>query len=88
MAHSPSAKKRIRQNLKNNLANRRRKEAVKQVVRSFQDKVTGGDSAGAAEALKAVYKKIDQVTAKGTMHKKTASRRKSRLAKQLTKTAK
>ncbi len=83
MANRSSAKKRIRQGVKRNLRNRRRKEAVKRVVRDFKDKLVGGDVEGATEALKGAYKKIDQVTAKGTIHKNTAARRKSALAKQL-----
>lgn len=83
MAHSASAKKRIRQNEKRRLRNRRRMESIKTVIRDFNDKVHAGDTDGAAEALKAAYKRIDQVAAKGTLHKNTAARRKSFLAKQL-----
>ncbi|NQU75212.1 MAG: 30S ribosomal protein S20 [Planctomycetes bacterium] len=87
MANSLSSKKRIRQNLNRQLRNRRRKESVKLVVRDFKDKLSHGDTPAAAEALKEVYKKIDQITAKGTLHKNTAARRKSSLAKQLNTTA-
>jgi len=73
----------MRQNAKRNLLNRRRKESVKRAVRDFKDKLADGDVAAAAEALKGAYKKIDQITAKGTIHKNTAARRKSALAKQL-----
>ena len=83
VAHSRSAKKRVRQNIKRQLRNRRRKESVKRAVREFQDTLGQGDTAGAADALKQVYKKIDQTAAKGTIHKNTAARRKSTLAKQL-----
>ena len=85
MAHSRSAKKRIRQNEKHRLLNRRRMSGMKQAVREFEEKLQGGDTAGAGEALKAAYKKIDQVAAKGVLHKNTAARRKSRLAKALAK---
>ncbi|NLF32058.1 MAG: 30S ribosomal protein S20 [Planctomycetes bacterium] len=85
MAHSPSAKKRIRQNEKRRLLNRRRVSGMKQAMREFEEKLRGGDKAGAGEALKVAYKKIDQVAAKGVLHKNTAARRKSRLAKALAK---
>ena len=88
MAHSLSAKKRIRQNLKHQRQNRRRKESIKRVVRDFKDKLSAGQTAEAAEALKLAYKKIDQVAAKGTLHANTAARHKSRLAKQLAAEAK
>ena len=39
----------------------------------------------AAEQLKLVYKQLDKVAAKGTIHKNAASRKKSRLASQLNK---
>jgi small subunit ribosomal protein S20 len=87
VAHSLSSKKRIRQNAKRNARNRWRKDQVKQVVRGFDDALKSGDKAKAVEQLQAVYKKIDQVAAKGTIHKKTADRRKSRLTKQLNKLA-
>ena len=43
MAHSLSAKKRIRQNRKNRARNRARKDAVKQQVKSFLGAMAGGD---------------------------------------------
>ena len=81
MAHCLSAKKRIRQNAKRQLRNRRRKESVKRAVRDFTDKLAAGDHAAATEAMKEAYKRIDQTAAKGTIHKNTAARRKSALAR-------
>ncbi len=83
MANSASAKKRIRQNVKQRARNRWRKDLVKGVVRQFNDSVHDGNKDKAAEDLKAVYKQLDKIAAKGAIHKKTASRRKSRLAKRL-----
>ncbi len=83
MAHSLSAKKRVRQNAKHRLANRRRKEDLKDTVRQFRTALASGDKTAASKALSEAYKKIDQVSAKGTVHKKTAARRKSLLARQL-----
>ena len=40
----------------------------------------------AAECLKVVFKQLDQVAATGTIHKKTADRRKSRLTMKLNNT--
>lgn len=87
MAHSLSAKKRIRQNEKARLRNRRRKLQIKDAVKQLDDQIDAGQSDQAAETLKAVYKTLDKVAAKGTIHKKTAARRKSRLAKRLNKLA-
>ena len=83
MANTSSAKKRIRQNVKRRARNRWRKELVKDAVRQFSQSVSDGDKGKAAEGLRAVYKQLDKVAAKGAIHKKTAARRKSRLAKRL-----
>ena len=83
MAHSLSAKKRIRQNVKRRARNRWRKEQIKEAVRTFNEALRDGDKAKAAEQLKVVYQKLDKVAAKGTIHKNMASRKKSRLAKRL-----
>ncbi|HOB74357.1 MAG TPA: 30S ribosomal protein S20 [Phycisphaerae bacterium] len=83
MAHSLSSKKRIRQNVKRRALNKARKTQIKLKVRSFTEAVASGDKAKAIEACKAAIKKVDQVAAKGTIHKNTASRRKSRLQKKL-----
>ncbi len=83
MANTSSAKKRIRQNVKQRARNRWRKELVKDVVRQFNQAIQDGDKDKAAENLQAVYKQLDKIAAKGTIHKRTASRRKSRLAQRL-----
>jgi small subunit ribosomal protein S20 len=83
VAHSLSAKKRIRQNAKRRALNRRRKAQVKGVIKELDQALHGGDRAKAAEQLKAVYKKLDQIAAKGVIHRNTAARKKSRLARRV-----
>lgn len=83
MAHSLSAKKRVRQNAKSRARNRARKDAVKTEVRAFTVAVASGDAAKAAEQFNAVSSRLAKVAAKGTLHKNTAARRRSRLAKRL-----
>lgn len=83
MAHSLSAKKRIRQNEKHRAINKARKGQVKAQVRAFTEALATGDKTKATETLRAAIKKVDQVAAKGTLHKNAASRKKSRLQKQL-----
>ena len=41
--------------------------------------IKAGDKPKAAELLKVAYERVDKTAAKGTMHKNTASRRKSLL---------
>ena len=85
MAHSISAKKRDRQNAKHRGRNRWRKDQVKTAARAFEKSLSEGNKDAAAAQLKVVYKKLDQIAAKGTIHKNAASRTKSRLAKRLAK---
>jgi small subunit ribosomal protein S20 len=87
VAHSLSAKKRIRQNTKARARNRWRKDQIKQVVREFDDAVKANDKAKATEQLKAVFSTLDKVASKNTIHKNAASRQKARLSKRLAKLA-
>lgn len=83
MAHSLSAKKRIRQNIKHRARNRARKEQVKDQVKAFTAVLGTGDFAKAEGELRKVARRLDRTAAKGTIHKNTASRKRSRLAKRL-----
>ena len=83
MANSISSAKRVRQNARNRTRNRQRKSAIKAQTRKFGESLHQGDLVGAEKSLAAVQKKLDQVAAKGTLHRNTAARRKSRLARQL-----
>jgi small subunit ribosomal protein S20 len=85
VAHSLSAKKRIRQNETRRARNRARKSEVKGEVRKLADAMQEKDVAKAQEQFRTVVKKIDQIAVKGTLHKNTAARKKSRLAKRLNK---
>ncbi len=83
MPHSLSAKKRLRQSAKRRGRNRWRKEQIKEAVREFNEALRAGDKDKAAEQLKVVYKRLDHVAAKGTIHKNTAARKKSRLTRRM-----
>ena len=85
MAHSLSAKKRIRQNAKRRGLNRWRKTQMKDAIRDFDEALKAGDKPKATEQLSVAFKQLDRTAAKGTIHKNTASRRKSRMAKALNK---
>lgn len=83
MAHSLSAKKRVRQNLKQRARNRARKGAIKDQTKLFLSAMTKGDVATAEKELNKVVSVMDKVAVKHTIHKKQASRRRSRLTKRL-----
>ena len=83
MAHSLSAKKRVRQNLKHRTINRARKSQLKTQTKHFEEILEKGDVTAAAEQFRLLTKKLDKTASTSTMHKKTAARKKSRLAKKL-----
>ena len=83
MANLASAKKRNKQNERNRRRNRARKSVIKTETRKVLDAIHAGDSETAQERFSHVTKKLDQASAKSTMHRNTAARRKSRLAKKL-----
>lgn len=83
MAHSLSAKKRIRQNTKRKVTNRARKSQVKTQIKHLEATLSSGDVNTASEQYRLLVKKLDKTAATSTMHKKTAARKKSRLAKKL-----
>jgi len=83
VAHSISAKKRVRQNLKARAHNRFRKEQIKDQVKAFTAALTAGDFKKAAEELNKTTQRLDKVSTKGTIHRRAASRKRSRLTKRL-----
>jgi small subunit ribosomal protein S20 len=83
VAHSLSAKKRVRQNVKRRMINRARKSRIKTLIKHFEAALAGGDAKAASEQYKLVVKRLDKTAATSTMHKKTAARKKSRLARRL-----
>jgi len=83
VAHSLSAKKRVRQNTKSKMINRTRKSQLKKQIKGFEAALGGGDVAAASVEYQKVSRKLDKTASTSTMHKKTAARKKSRLAKKL-----
>lgn len=83
MAHSISAKKRIRQNEKHRSRNRARKEGLKIQTKSFLSALAKGDKTAAGTELNKTVVLLDRLAAKNTLHRNTASRKRSRLTKRL-----
>jgi len=83
VAHSLSAKKRVRQNVRRRTANRARRSQIKTMVKRLDATMAEGDVKSASEQFHVVVKKLDKVASTSTMHKKTAARKKSRLARRL-----
>ncbi len=83
MAHSISAKKRVRQNARRKGLNRSRRSQVKTQIKHFEAALSEGKVSVAGDQFRLTAKKLDKAGATSTMHKKTAARKKSRLARKL-----
>ena len=83
MAHSKSARKRIRQNLARRLLNHSQKSALRTLIKKFDAAATSGNAESAATLILAVQRKIDKAASKNILHRGTADRIKSRLAARL-----
>jgi small subunit ribosomal protein S20 len=81
VAHSLSAKKRVRQTLKRNARNRARKAVLKDQLKTFTLTLAGGDKAKIDAEMNKTASRLDKLAAKGTIHKNAAARKRSRLAK-------
>lgn len=83
MAHTLSAKKRIRQNINNRALNRWRKRQIHDAVRDFESTLHAGDFSAAQASYVKVVSILDKVACKGTIHRNKAARHKSQFAKRL-----
>ena len=86
MPNIKSAIKRVKVNEKKNLRNRIVKSKVKTAMKKF-DAELAENPANAGAQYSATTSAIDKAVAKGIVHKNTANRKKSRLAKQMVKAA-
>jgi len=90
MAHSLSAKKRARQNLKIRLHNKQIKSRLRTVIKNTRELIAGYKAPKEGEkptdinmllsSLSTAYGVLDKAAKGGVIHKKKASRLKSRLA--------
>lgn len=88
MPNTKSAAKAMRQANRRRVNNTRTKTKFKAAVKKVKKLVTETNIADAAAALKDAMSTMDKAVKKGVMHKNTASRKKSRLAKSINKLAK
>ena len=83
MANSPQSKKRARQRIRRTMINRARMSRIRTFIRGVEDAIAGGDGAAAAEALRRAQPEIMRGVTKGVLHRNTASRKISRMAKRI-----
>ncbi len=83
MARSASSQKFHRQSEKRRLANKARKSSIRTFTKKAVSAAETGDAEGAAKFQKVSQSMIDKFAKTSGMHKNTAARRKSRLAKRI-----
>jgi small subunit ribosomal protein S20 len=88
MANTKSAKKKTRVIARRTAINKNRRSGMRTYLRKVEEAIAGGDRNAAAAALKAAEPQVMRASQKGILHKKTASRKISRLSHQVAKLAK
>jgi small subunit ribosomal protein S20 len=83
VAHSLSARKRHRQSLVRQERNRSRRSTTRSAVTAARDAIASGNADEAQAAVRAAAAILDRTAQKGVIHANNASRRKSRLMRQL-----
>jgi small subunit ribosomal protein S20 len=83
VAHSLSAKKRIRQNVRRRTLNRARRSLLKSKLRKCSDLLLRGKPEEAESSCRATIRALDRAANQRTLHRNAAARRKSRLARRL-----
>ncbi|MBT7642320.1 MAG: 30S ribosomal protein S20 [Rhodobiaceae bacterium] len=81
MANTKSAKKMVRKIERRTERNRDQRSRMRTFIRRVEEAVVAGDKGEAVEALRIAQPAIARAGQKGLMHKRTASRKVSRLAK-------
>ncbi|MFK7960712.1 MAG: 30S ribosomal protein S20 [Phycisphaerales bacterium] len=83
MPNTESAKKRVRQDKKRRAVNRWRKLRIKDQTRTFLEAVQAQDVTKAEAEFRKACGLLDKISCTSTLHRNTAARRKSRLARRL-----
>ena len=80
MAHTASARKRIRQTVRRTERNRARKSRMRTFVKKVELAIAGGDKDTALSALRAAQPEMQRAVSKGVVHRNTIARKLSRLS--------
>ncbi|MBC8019688.1 MAG: 30S ribosomal protein S20 [Methyloceanibacter sp.] len=83
MANTKSAKKAARQATRRTVVNKARRTRLRSSVRKVEEAIASGDKEAAAAALKEAEPVIARTAQKGIVHRNSASRKMSRLAKRV-----
>ncbi|MGL4496173.1 MAG: 30S ribosomal protein S20 [Beijerinckiaceae bacterium] len=79
MANTSSAKKAARQAVRRTELNKARKSRMRTFVRRAEEAIKAGDKTAAAAAVSEAQPELMKAAQKGVLHKKTASRKISRM---------
>lgn len=80
MAHTPSARKRIRQTKRRTQINRARVQRIRTFIRKVERAIASGDKGLAATAFREAQPELMRGVNKGVLHRNTAARKLSRLS--------
>lgn len=80
MANTKSAKKAVRKTVRRTLINKARRSRVRTFMRKVEEAIASGDKTAAETALRDAQPEIMRSAQKDILHKKTASRKISRLS--------
>lgn len=83
MANTKSAKKMVRKIERRTARNRDQRSKMRTFIRRVEEAIASGDKSGAETALRAAQPVIIRAGQKSLLHKRTASRKVSRLAKRV-----
>lgn len=83
MAQIKSAKKRILQTARQTAVNRNRRSDMRTYVKAVEQAIEAGDAKAAQAAFADAQPKLMRSAQKGLLHRNTASRKLSRLSKQI-----
>ncbi len=85
MPNHKSAEKRVRQNAKRRARNRHAMSTLRTEVKKVHVAIVNNEAEAAEAAFPTAVRTLERAAAKGFIHRKTASRKVSRLAKALNK---
>ncbi len=83
MANTPQAKKRIRRNDRRAAINHSRVSRIRTFIKAVESALESGRRDEAAEALRRAQPELARGVSRGVLHKNTASRKFSRLARRV-----
>ncbi len=83
MANTSSARKAVRKIAARTRVNKARRSRVRTFLRRVEEAIAAGDRKTAADALRAAQPEIQRAATRGVLHRRTASRKVSRLSRRV-----